>query len=240
MSYSLPVTAPFTITQRFNTMSVFKQFGKHQAIDYAKAGGAPIYPIYDGTMKRESYDDDGYGFFVEIEHGHINYKGKSPLLTSLYAHMQTYSPFNVGDKVKVSDVIGRIGTTGASTGYHLHFEMRVYYDNGSWEKIDPEQFNFITRENTMDLEGRVKSLENLVERLTKAISSVRMRQSDGAFFYDAEAAGQNPKELEDRVTSDNLALGALYHAFGHPMITKEEAKNPKYVNIISTRDVIKK
>ncbi|MGX5799766.1 M23 family metallopeptidase [Bradyrhizobium sp. Arg314] len=96
----------------------------HKGVDWAAPVGTPIMAAFDGEI---SFQGDGgsYGNLVKITHAN----GRE----TRYAHMQRFAiASGVGTKVKAGDVIGYIGTTGLSTGPHLHFEL---YQNG--EAIDP-------------------------------------------------------------------------------------------------------
>ena len=87
----------------------------HAGLDFRGPIGAPIYAAASGTV---SYAGSraGYGNCVEVSHG-------NGLLTR-YAHMSRIES-HVGQAVKPGEVIGRIGSTGRSTGPHLHFEVRI-------------------------------------------------------------------------------------------------------------------
>lgn len=91
----------------------------HSGVDLAAAGGTPIYASKSGTVTTAAYAKYSWGNYVVINHG----DGYS----TLYAHMRYYA-VSVGEYVNQGDVIGYVGTTGNSTGNHLHFN--VYY-NGS-------------------------------------------------------------------------------------------------------------
>lgn len=96
----------------------------HKGVDWAAPVGTPVMAAFDGEI---SFQGDGgsYGNLVKITHAN----GRE----TRYAHMQKFAiASGVGTKVKAGDVIGYIGTTGLSTGPHLHFEL---YANG--EAIDP-------------------------------------------------------------------------------------------------------
>ncbi len=114
----------------------------HKGVDIGGSGikGQPIRAAADGTVSIASYNYGGYGYYVMINHGKAS-DGKS--YVTLYAHMSKYI-VKVGQKVKKGQTIGYVGTTGASTGYHLHFEIRVN-DNPNkhplnYGTVDPMKF----------------------------------------------------------------------------------------------------
>jgi murein DD-endopeptidase MepM/ murein hydrolase activator NlpD len=95
----------------------------HNGIDIPAPGGTPIYATKSGTVVVSAYGSS-YGNYVSISHGGGN--------SSLYAHMSRRA-VSVGQTVKQGQVIGYVGTTGSSTGNHLHFEIKV---NGA--RINPK------------------------------------------------------------------------------------------------------
>lgn len=103
----------------------------HTGIDITGSGayGKPIYSIAAGTVILASYNG-GYGYCIMVDHG--KYNGNS--IVSLYAHCASMY-VGVGQSVSKGQQIGTVGSTGASTGPHLHFEIRV---NGS--TTDPLSF----------------------------------------------------------------------------------------------------
>ncbi|WP_344138760.1 M23 family metallopeptidase, partial [Luedemannella flava] len=91
----------------------------HAGVDIAAAGGSPIRAVAGGRVLRAGWNG-GYGNYTCVFHG--SYKGRS--LATCYAH-QSQVLVNAGEWVSRGELIGRVGTTGASTGNHLHFEVRV-------------------------------------------------------------------------------------------------------------------
>jgi len=81
-------------------------------------GGTPIKPVWAGEVVRKGYQANGGGHFIVIRHPN-GYETK-------YLHMQAASPLAVGAKVGNSTVIGKVGSTGISTGNHL--DVRFYKD----------------------------------------------------------------------------------------------------------------
>jgi murein DD-endopeptidase MepM/ murein hydrolase activator NlpD len=90
----------------------------HAGVDLAAPGGTPIWAAAAGRVIRAGWNG-GYGNYTCLSHG--RYQGKS--LTTCYGH-QSRILVAPGQRVRAGQVIGRVGTTGASTGYHLHFEVR--------------------------------------------------------------------------------------------------------------------
>ncbi len=94
----------------------------HKGVDIAGSNiyGKPILAAADGVVSLVDYNDGGYGYYVMINHGN---SGGNNYVT-LYAHMSSQAAY-VGQRVSKGDVIGYVGSTGRSTGPHLHFEIRV-------------------------------------------------------------------------------------------------------------------
>ncbi|MBN9151126.1 MAG: M23 family metallopeptidase [Cryobacterium sp.] len=107
----------------------------HTGLDMLAGNGAPIGVIADGVVIGVNNQDWSYGQVVVVEHV-IN----GQRVESWYAHMLPGSiQVNVGDQLKVGDQIGLVGSTGASTGSHLHLEIRpdgVAVDPFQWLKAN--------------------------------------------------------------------------------------------------------
>lgn len=88
----------------------------HAGIDLGAAKGTPIRAVLGGTVVNVTYASTGYGYHVTVDHG-------SGIVT-LYAHCSEIL-VSQGQEVSAGDVIARVGSTGKSTGDHLHFEVMV-------------------------------------------------------------------------------------------------------------------
>ncbi len=87
----------------------------HKGVDLAGPTGTPVFATADGLVsKAERFGS--YGNYIQIEHG-----GE---LQTRFAHLSGYA-VKAGDRVHKGDLIGYIGTTGRSTGPHLHYEVRI-------------------------------------------------------------------------------------------------------------------
>ncbi len=110
----------YRISSHFNRKRlhpIFKTVRPHLGTDYAAPAGTPIYSTGDGKVIFKG-TKGGYGKTIIIKHGNI--------YTTLYAHMSKYKKgIRVGKKVKQKEVIGYVGSTGYSTGPHVHYEFRV-------------------------------------------------------------------------------------------------------------------
>jgi murein DD-endopeptidase MepM/ murein hydrolase activator NlpD len=115
------------VTSRFgNRLDPFLgRLALHAGIDFRAPSGTRIVATAPGTVITAS-KNGGYGNMVEIDHGNG--------ITTRYAHLSTIL-VNVGDTISTGEAIGRSGSTGRSTGPHLHYEVRL---NG--EAVDPMRF----------------------------------------------------------------------------------------------------
>lgn len=107
---SLPVNRPLG---GYTWMRGFTP-GYHEGVDLAADTGTPVYAAGAGTVVYSGYNNTGYGNVVVIAHG---------AAFSLYGHLNERS-VSCGQQVSAGQVIGAIGTTGTSSGPHLHFETR--------------------------------------------------------------------------------------------------------------------
>lgn len=119
---TLPVTG--TISSRYGVRSKIR-VSTHTGLDIAVSTGTPIKVIADGTVVSAQYTG-AYGNLVKIDHGNG--------FESWYAHTSKMY-VTVGQKVSAGDVIAAVGSTGNSTGPHLHLEIRI---NG--QSVDPQKY----------------------------------------------------------------------------------------------------
>lgn len=110
---------PLSIHGTFSSPYGYRGSEFHTGQDLAAGYGTPVLAAESGTVILVKYLTTSYGHYVVIDHGGS--------LTTLYAHMSTIN-VSVGDSVSRGQQIGGVGSTGRSTGNHLHFEVRV---NGS-------------------------------------------------------------------------------------------------------------
>ncbi|ULQ55116.1 peptidoglycan DD-metalloendopeptidase family protein [Flavihumibacter rivuli] len=105
---------------------VYKTVKMHAGLDFAAPQGTPIYATANGTVRLAGNTGNGYGNHVIINHG-FGYE-------TLYGHMYRIKA-RPGQKVKRGEIVGYVGSTGKSTGPHLHYEV---HKNG--KPLDPVYF----------------------------------------------------------------------------------------------------
>lgn len=116
------------ITSPFGTRYIDGKKEQHKGIDIAfTPKDAPIKAALPGKVVKVKYDANGYGHYVVIHHG---------AHATLYAHLREKPYVSLGQQVQAGTIIGRQGSTGKSTGPHLHFElMRV--EGNQYIQMDP-------------------------------------------------------------------------------------------------------
>lgn len=117
-----PVTG--SITSRYGVNSSIRS-SSHTGLDIAAKTGTPINVVAEGTVTFAKYNGS-YGNLVKVDHGNG--------VETWYAHTSKMY-VTVGEEVKAGDVIAAVGSTGNSTGPHLHFEIRI---NG--EHVNPQKY----------------------------------------------------------------------------------------------------
>ncbi|RPD48179.1 M23 family metallopeptidase [Paracnuella aquatica] len=121
----------------FRIDPIYKTIKMHAGLDFSAPQGTPIYATANGRVKIAGFSDGGYGNHVVINHGY-GYE-------TLYGHMVRIKA-RAGQQVKRGELIGYVGSTGKSTGPHLHYEV---HKNGNkldpvyffYNDLGPEQFN---------------------------------------------------------------------------------------------------
>jgi murein DD-endopeptidase MepM/ murein hydrolase activator NlpD len=123
----VPVTGDVNISSSFGVrMDPFLHLAAlHTGIDFRGNAGDPVHATAAGTVTVAGWSG-GYGKMVEIDHGNG--------LATRYGHLSKIE-VNVGDKIRLGQIVGRLGSTGRSTGPHVHYETRI-----DGEAVDPQKF----------------------------------------------------------------------------------------------------
>lgn len=99
----------------------------HKGVDLAQPSGTRIRAVHTGRVVVVRYQAGGAGWYVALSHGAYQ---------TVYMHMRSRPPVHVGQKVATGQTIGYVGSTGASSGPHLHFEVH----HGLWHPVNPAPF----------------------------------------------------------------------------------------------------
>ena len=125
--YRKPVVGEVEFTSGFGVRSdpFLGRPAMHTGLDFRAATGDPVRATANGKVASSGWMG-GYGRMVEVDHGNG--------LSTRYGHLSE-SHVKVGDIIKIGQVIGAVGSTGRSTGPHLHYETRIDGD-----AVDPQKF----------------------------------------------------------------------------------------------------
>ena len=118
----------------YRTNPVTGVYKLHGGIDFAAPGGTPIYAAASGYVSVAGWSTGGYGNYVVIYHGTMS-DGKA--YSTLYGHMSRIAA-KQGTYVKQGDIIGYVGSTGNSTGNHLHLE--VWQGKTNAGRVNPRSY----------------------------------------------------------------------------------------------------
>ena len=132
---ALPVNEGTPTTDKYGqrTDPISGEQAFHAGLDFAGDTNDPIYATMSGTVMVAEFNNGGLGNVIWIKHDNDNY-------FSAYAHLETFN-VSAGDKVTKGQRIGGMGTTGYSTGVHLHFVIAtVLWGNNATNTIDPEVY----------------------------------------------------------------------------------------------------
>ena len=169
---------PFTKCQRF-----------HDGIDL-RCGNGLVYSMSPGRAAAVHHGDTGYGNYVILDHGSLR---------CLYGHLsEIYA--REGSEVPAGAVVGLVGSTGRSTGPHLHIQLQRLSANNSWTSVDPMPF--------------IQALNRQVESFNDRLAEIAGKNSP---IYNNEKA--KPTEL----TIENLYAALKKHGIKYPKIVLAQA-----------------
>ena len=121
---NLPISGTFNITATFGQIGQYWANGRHKGVDIT-CGWHDIYATCDGTVRVIAYDEGGWGQYVTVGDGNGD--------IHIFCHLVKGSVLvKSGDKVNRETKIGTMGTTGNSTGIHLHYQI-----NRNGQPINP-------------------------------------------------------------------------------------------------------
>ncbi len=194
----------------------------HDGIDWAKAhnvetvAGEPIYAAHAGKISKIQHGNEGFGNHIRIDHDGD--------LQTLYAHASKLENLKVGDTVQAGQKIAEVGTSGRSTGNHLHFSIYDKNIGTAYTKgIDPtkylsimsppDSFDYATPDVNAGLDGAETKKEpegNILDKIMGALTG----------FFDAGFSGKDwdPNEASGTTSSDSDAPIPTNSKFSENMV----------------------
>ncbi|MCD5380456.1 peptidoglycan DD-metalloendopeptidase family protein, partial [Candidatus Gracilibacteria bacterium] len=179
--------------------------GGHQGVDIATAKGTPVYSIADGTVILAK-KDPSWGNVVSVKH---TIRGK--VLVSNYAHLSKID-VEKGDIIKVGSKVGEVGSTGNSTGNHLHFQIDLehlfhpfYY---SWSTC-PYGYYKITEEGVCFDELAEHTLDPLkfLESEGELLDSIEIQATNNTKITTKTKQTTNDKKYTNSLNNSNVLKG---------------------------------
>ncbi len=195
---------------------IYKTTKFHSGVDYAAPRGTAIYASGAGTIEMARYVN-GYGNFIKIRHN-SEYE-------TAYGHMQKFAAgMRPGVRVKKGQIIGYVGSTGRSTGPHLHFEILR-----KGQRIDPLKAkvatgNDLTGNQLAEFKRIVKKVDNI-----KASELVSTEKKKEAAEAKKEAAAENAalKQKETVSESAKTAAGTAENKTSETKAAEKQANENK-------------
>jgi murein DD-endopeptidase MepM/ murein hydrolase activator NlpD len=176
MIFPLAIPAPITSLFGWRTHPITGDRRFHNGIDFGAPMGTPVLAAYAGQVAIADWLG-GYGLTVVLDHA----QGSAE---TLYAHLSELF-VKEGEEVKQGDVIGLVGSTGNSTGPHLHFELRELTREG-WVALDPgTQLEYAMAELAGMLQKPPSKLEVSLSKAAKPLGKYAKTE----FFQSLQMAG---------------------------------------------------
>jgi murein DD-endopeptidase MepM/ murein hydrolase activator NlpD len=174
----------------------------HMGNDYPMPTGTPVSVIQPGTVANAGFVNNGYGNQVKVDHpGGVS---------SFYAHLDSVN-VQAGQQITPGTVIGKVGSTGQSTGPHLHFEVDV---NGKTTDPNPYQDKIFRFGGNVKVKSSVKPQQNLTGQ-------------------DVKTEGQNQQQNKSQISQQELSKMSTDQLRGMLDPTQASASNPSVFQVAS-------
>jgi murein DD-endopeptidase MepM/ murein hydrolase activator NlpD len=200
MMFPLAIPSPITSLFGWRTHPITGEQRIHTGTDIGAPMGTPVLAALSGRILLADFLG-GYGMTVAIEHGQGSQQ-------TLYAHLSELF-VKPGERVQQGAVIGRVGSTGNSTGPHLHFELRQQLPDGSWVAQDAGKALEVAMVGLVDSLQVAKKPQLLAQVLTqtpaidktKALKSQAALKSQPAQTQGMKAQGVKVLKMQPSLTS---------------------------------------
>lgn len=185
LTYRQPFKMDWPVTQSYGE-TITSSF--HTGIDYGCPLNTPILASADGSVVFAGWDKTGYGNLVILQHP----DGRA----TLYAHLNSIH-VALGEKVKQGSLLGHSGTTGNSTGPHLHFEARTRW-NDYKTHFNPINLPLITIDDNVQ-ENNTNPTQNS-EHFTLEKGPVMVIAPSGVFAHNENFTAKTPLPFGTKLT----------------------------------------
>jgi hypothetical protein len=183
---------------------VTKKVSVHHGVDYAAAYGTPVEAAADGTVIYAGWHKNHTGNTVKIRHAN-GYK-------TLYGHLSKFGKYKVGDRVKQHDVIGYVGSTGRSTGNHLHYT--IYHHD---VPINPLKLNNVSGPPVP---------ENEMEQFKQEVARLKQIMASDSLYVNSESIMD--KSAEDIRETDIAEETSLEYMKNDSLYVEETGKKSEF------------
>ncbi len=180
--------------QEYTSISATMASHGHRGIDLVADAGTPVYAAQDGAVTVAEYSY-AYGNWVVIDHGAA---ADGRRWTTVYAHLDDLT-VQAGQVVKAGDLIGHVGSTGNSTGNHLHFEVMmdgVLIDPSVVTGAPLSSNTALTAEQAEELKAQI-AVQQSLDQIQAEESAVQMAEQQAeSLQWQVESLQQQAEELK--------------------------------------------
>lgn len=194
----MPYLGDFRISKLYGTpppKGMTYSAGKHPGIDLVGVADKLVRAVNNGNVYKAGYDYDGWGKYIVIK--------QDDGLYAIYCHLQSAYK-GAGSFVRAGDTIGLEGSTGKSTGNHLHFELRKNYSD-KYSTIDPAPY--------LGIENKVGMAKVVDDEMLKEVTIVLNGKTK--VVNAIEKNGNNYVKLQD-LRDEKIQIG---YTGGKPTVT---------------------
>ena len=217
---NLPVNGKFNVTGYFGQKGTLWSGGVHKGVDIT-ASDKRLYALCDGEVTYTGYDKGGWGYYVSVMP-----KGFDRIRIILCHMVKGSIKVKKGDKVSRTTLLGTMGTTGNSTGVHVHVEMRI--DNTS---VDPTPYMLIANKKATELtdtdyKTTAEKSNEILQQMLDSKDDKSVPTKDYKALYEQEKAEKTKYKAEaDKLSGEVSELTAKVSELNKKISTAKAALN---------------
>lgn len=213
----------------------------HRGIDIASRKGTPVKSPINGKIVSIGNDVAGYGNYAVVQDG----KGNN----HIFAHMNKSAGYGVGSIISKNDIIGEVGSTGRSTGDHLHYEIRK--NGNKYSTINPSEYKYdsiisknlnINTHNTSSnaIGGGNKDINtNMTDKLTVALETDNVETKLDSLISVMKTWAERDAEKQKQIQNINQNNNTTTVVYGSGKDKKVVRKKSTSTNDLSSKNLAK-